>query len=360
MIGQRLNLARVAAGLSLRQLSEKIENRVTAQAIGKYERNESMPGSEVLLALANVLDVPVDYLVGDQEMTLEGVDFRKKRALGKRERSRIEARVLHLLERYLVVEELLGLPSVEWDKPRAAPYSVTQKINEADAAARRLRQHWGLGNDAIPNLVELLEEKGIKVLAVDLADINGLAARACSGKKSLPVIVVNSQDCGERQRFTLAHELGHLVMKVGAKLDAEKAAHRFAGAFLMPAETLQAEIGKHRKSIGGSELMHFKQLFGVSIQALTWRCRDLGIFAQPLFKKLLDEYNQLGWNSTPYREPLAMPSEEPMRFERLTFRALSEGAVSESKAAELLGMKARELDQCMEIKQSYKVKAVGA
>ena len=85
MIGQRLKLARSAAGLSLRGLEEKIGNRVTAQAIGKYERNESMPGSGILIALADALGVSVDYLIGDQEMLLEAVDFRKKTITSKRE-----------------------------------------------------------------------------------------------------------------------------------------------------------------------------------------------------------------------------------------------------------------------------------
>ena len=78
MIGQRLKLSRSASGLSLRELEEKIGNRVTAQAIGKYERNESMPSSGVLITLADALDVSVDYLVGDQEMAFEGVDVQEK------------------------------------------------------------------------------------------------------------------------------------------------------------------------------------------------------------------------------------------------------------------------------------------
>ena len=91
----------------------------------------------------------------------------------------------------------------------------------------------------MPNLVELLEEQGIKVLAVDLTNVDGLTVRVRrAGKSSVPVIVVNRKDWMERQCFTLAHELGHLVMDVAAKLDEEKAAQRFAGAFLMPASAL--------------------------------------------------------------------------------------------------------------------------
>ena len=77
MIGRRLRLARTAAGLSLSGLEDAIGNLVTAQAIGKYERDESMPGSGVLIALADALGVSIDYLVGDEEMVLEAIDFRK-------------------------------------------------------------------------------------------------------------------------------------------------------------------------------------------------------------------------------------------------------------------------------------------
>ena len=348
MIGQRLKLARSAAGLSLRDLEVKIGNRVTAQAIGKYERNESMPGSGVLIALADALDVSVDYLVGDQEMVLEAVEFRKKTITSRREEAQVEAKVLHLLEQYLMIEELLHLPSVEWHSPREAPYPV-RAVSEADRAARSLRDHWGLGNDPIPNLVELLEEQGIKVLSVDLTSIDGLTARVRrAGKGPVPVIVVNGKEWRDRQRFTLAHELGHMVMDVAAKLDEEKAAHRFAGAFLMPADALWAEIGKHRTSIGWSELFALKQLFGTSVQAITYRCKDLGIFSATLFRRLFNDFNRLGWRSPPYKEPYAKKGEKPKRCERLTFRALAEGAISEAKAAELLNISVQDLNRRME------------
>lgn len=360
MIGQRLKLSRAAAGLSLRELEDKIGNRVTAQAIGKYERDESMPSSGVLIALADALGVSVDYLVGDQEMVLEAVEFRKKKITSKREEAQVEAKILHLLERYLMVEELLSLRSVEWHRPREAPYPV-QDVSEADRAAQSLREHWGLGTDPIPNLVELLEEQGIKVLSVDLTNIDGLTAQVRRARRdAIPVIVVNRKDWGERQRFTLAHELGHMVMDVSAKVDDEKAAHRFAGAFLMPADALWAEIGKHRTSIGGRELFYLKQLFGVSVQAITYRCRDLGIFSDSLFRRLFHEFSRLGWRSPPYKEPLARPGEEPTRFRRLTFRALAEGAISEPKAAEMLGLSMRELDQLMDVEPPNEPNAVEA
>ena len=349
MIGQRLKISRSASGLSLRDLQAKIVNRVTAQAIGKYERNQSMPSSGVLIALADALGVSVDYLVGDPEMVLEAVEFRKKKITSKREESQVEAMVLHLLERYLLVEELLDLPSVEWQSPREAPYPVVRDVSEADRAAQSLRDHWGLGNDPIPNSVELLEEQGIKVLAVDLANIDGLTAWVRrAGKGSVPVIVMNRNDWRERQRFTLAHELGHVVMDVASRLDEEKAAHRFAGAFLMPANALWGEIGKHRTSISLGELFELKQIFGTSVQAITDRGKDLGIFSEALSRRLFNLFDRFGWRQPPYHEPFSNKGDEPKRFERLTFRALAEAAISESKAAELLGVSVRELNRRME------------
>ena len=349
MIGQRLKLARSVEGLSLRQLSDTIDNRVTAQAIGKYERDESMPSSSVLMALANALYVTIEYLMSDPNLTLDGLEFRKKPLTRKREEARVEARVLDRLDRYLTLEALLGLPSVDWDKPREAPYPVESDLTEADRAAQCVRAHWGLGLDPIPNMMELLEERGIKVLSVPLRDIDGMTAKVRRLKEMFaPVIVVNADHWGERQRFTAAHELGHLMMSVNPALDEEKAAHRFAGAFLMPAETLWSEIGKHRKSISLGELLDLKRLFGVSVQAIVYRCKDLGIIGNSTYQALFQEFNQRGWRKPPYQEPLALPGERPSRFERLCFRATSENAISESKAAELLGVSVHALTEKMD------------
>ena len=349
MIGGRLKLARAAAGLSLRALEGRIGGRVTAQAIGKYERNESMPGSGVLIALAEALGVSVEYLTSEQVLELEAVEFRKKSIARKREETFLQARVIDLLERYLSVEQLLSLQSTEWDRPREAPYPVVSDLSEVEQAATSLRMHWGLGRKPILSVVELLEECGVKVLALKLSDIGGMTAYARRGGQSVDaVIVVNCNDSGERQRFTLAHELGHLVLSAHDKVDLEKAAQRFAGAFLMPADTVRTEIGRRRTSIGWSELFNLKRVFGVSVQAIVYRCRDLGIINNALYTRLFREISRFGWRSPPYKEPGRIQPEPPSRFERLCSRALAENVISEAKAAELLGKSVRDLHQWME------------
>lgn len=348
MFGERLKLARKRAGLSLRDLAARLDGRVSPQAIGKYERGEMAPSSRVLIALADALGMPESFLLSQRDIELERLEFRKKAIVSRREEAQVEAAVLEWLDRYLTVEELLQLPSLEWDRPREAPFPV-REVGEAELAARSLRDHWDLGADPIPNLAEFLEERGIKVLAARLDNVHGSAcwARRSDGRR-VPVIVVNENDTGERQRFSLAHELGHVVTEVAEGVDAEKAAHRFAGAFLMPAEVLWAEVGKHRTSLSLGELFALKRLFGASVPAITYRCRDLGIIGPTTAQALFKRFNRLGWNRPPYPEPEPLPQERPQRFRRLCFRALAEGAISEAKAAELLGISVRELNRAMD------------
>jgi hypothetical protein len=108
---------------------------------------------------------------------------------------------------------------------------------------------------------------------------------------------------------------------------------------------LWREVGKHRESLSIGELLELKALFMTSVQALTYRLKDLQIVGQPLFKQLFDEFERRGWRRPPYAEPGAITPEKPERFTRLCYRAVSEGAISESKAAELLGITVRALGQ---------------
>jgi Zn-dependent peptidase ImmA (M78 family)/transcriptional regulator with XRE-family HTH domain len=350
MIGQRLKIARAASGLSLRALQAAIVNLVTAQAIGKYERDEDMPSSRVLSALASALHVSEDYLLAADEMVLDGVEFRKKEIASKREEAFVEGQTLHLLERYLTIEDALGLASVVWDRPREGLYPV-KEVADTENAARAIRTHWGLGIDPILNLSELLEERGIKILSTNLSDIDGLTAkvRRKSGEP-IPVIVIKANTWSERKRFTLAHELGHMVMGVAHDVNVEKAANRFAGAFLMPPEALWREVGKTRTTISLGELLRLKELFGASFQAIVYRCRDLGIIGDAAYRRLFQIFNEKGWRKPPFEEPGAIDAdqEQPRRMERLCFRALTEGAISESKAAEILGISVRSLTRLMD------------
>lgn len=348
MIGNRLKRAREAVGMSLRELEAAIQGQVSAQAIGKYERDEMMPSSTILLALSKALEVSPEYLLSERDIELTGVDFRKAPQAGAKEERAVEASVLDQVERYLELEELL--PGVEqfWEAPDDQMFEVG-RIEDAELAADALRRLWELGIDPIPSLAELLEDKGVKVIALALPE-NVSGSKAFVQRpdhQDVPVIVVNGGHNGERQRFTLAHELAHLVLRFSGLNDAdqEKAADRFAGAFLMAKDMVLRLLGPHRTSISIGELAELKKLFKVSIASLVVRCAQLGIITKAVYGRLWGQIKSLGWNGAASNEPGTLTAEVPQRMERLCLRAVAEGAISEARAAELLGISVRELDR---------------
>jgi Zn-dependent peptidase ImmA (M78 family)/DNA-binding XRE family transcriptional regulator len=349
MIGKRLKKAREAAGLSLRDLEARLNKLVTAQAIGKYERDEMMPSSTVLLAMAKALDVAPEYLMSIQDIELAGVDFRKGAATASKEERAVEAMVLDRVERYLAIEALLPGESQSWDPMGEWTFSIGE-VDDAEGAADALRKYWNLGIDPIPEMAELLEEHGIKVVSLELPEtISGSKALVRRGtSEDVPVVVVNAKHNGERQRFTLAHELAHLVLRFESELKPakqEKAADRFAGAFLMAKEMLVSLLGQKRTAVSLGELVGIKQLFKVSVAAIVVRCRQLDIISPIVFKTLWNQVRAMNLNAQGTKEPHAIAPEEPTRMWRLCLRAVAEGIISEAKAASLLRMTVRQLDQ---------------
>jgi Zn-dependent peptidase ImmA (M78 family)/DNA-binding XRE family transcriptional regulator len=347
MIGNRLKRARESAGLSLRELEARINNQVSAQAIGKYERNEMMPGSSVLFAIARVLSVPPDYLLNEREIELAGIDFRKAPQAGAKEERAVESLILDKIERYIELEELMPPVHQEWNFPQDKAFLV-ERIEDAEQAAEALRERWEIGVDPIPLMAELLEERGVKVIALRLPEnVSGSKAFVQRpGFEDVPVIVVNQLHNGERQRFTLAHELAHLVLRFTdlSDSDQEKAADRFAGAFLMAKEMVKRLLGENRTSISLGELAELKKIFKVSIASLVVRCAQLDIISKAVYGRLFGQIKSLGWNGANSQEPFRLDPEVPLRMERMCLRAVAEGAISVSKAAELLQVGVREVD----------------
>src|SRR5687767_4100957 len=108
MFGERVKLARKAAGLSLRELADRMGHVVTPQALGKYERNEMLPDSSVLIAVTKALGVSESYLLSAGEIELARVEFRKLKGASAKEQARLEAEVLRHAERYLEIEDILA------------------------------------------------------------------------------------------------------------------------------------------------------------------------------------------------------------------------------------------------------------
>lgn len=354
MIGLRLKQAREAAGLTQRELAGACG--VSAMAISKYERDLSVPSSQVLIALAEVLRVRVEYFFRTQQVELEKPEFRKHSRLPKKQENRVLADAREQMERWLALEELL--PN-EWVAPFQVPEDLQTTVStgeEIESAALAVRAAWGLGSEPIVDLIEVLEENGLKVLLSEHArasDFDGLAAEA----NGHTVVLVGKDLPGDRQRFTIAHELGHLVLNgrlkgALAKVE-ERACNRFAGAFLVPAEEVRKALGSKRSWIEPRELYLLKQQWGLSMGGWSYRAADLGIIKRSTLNRFWGLMRKHGWNKT---EPDPQyPPEKPRRFERLVYRALAEELIGDSRAAELLGIPVAELSRQRNLETSHGV-----
>lgn len=329
-LGERIRLARRIRSMSLRDLATHVA--VTPQAISKYERGLNAPSSGVLLQLAKALEVNVEFFFRPVQVRLSPATYRKRASLPVRDREAILSKVQEWLERYLEVESLV-LPEPEpFVSPTSAHAHPLQSVEEAERVAESLRRAWDLGLDPIENLTELLEDKGIKVGLVSSHN----AFDACTFyANSVPVIVVNRDLPGDRQRFNLAHELAHLVLSLADQVDAERAAHRFAGALLVGTTAAIRELGTHRHDLHVEELHILKHKYRLSMQGWIYRAKDLGILPESAATALFRRFRKRGWHIREPGEPL--PPEEPKRFDRLVAQALAEDLISEPRAAELLG-----------------------
>jgi Zn-dependent peptidase ImmA (M78 family) len=236
------------------------------------------------------------------------------------------------LERYLAIEDLLGV-RLSFSQP-----DIDRRISavaEAERVAMAVRDAWGLGRDAIDDLTEILEQQGIKVGVVE--GHNDFDALTLWVDGDVPVIVVKQGVPGDRQRLSVAHELGHILLEMpeewGNK-EEEAAAYRFAGALLMPEADVRQKLGDHRDKVDPYELYLLKHAYGLSMQAIVRRAKDLGVFSDGLYRLVCQEFGKRGWRKV---EPWdQVESEQPTRMKRLVLRALAEEIITRSRAAELL------------------------
>ncbi|MCY3857278.1 MAG: XRE family transcriptional regulator [Gammaproteobacteria bacterium] len=352
MFGQRLRMARKKAGLSMRELAKCMSPSVSPQAISKYEAGKMMPSSSVLVGLGQTLNVSLDFLMGGQVETLEAVEFRKHSRTSAKDRVRAEVLVTEQIENYLAVERILDL------EPAPDPFDglrtdKVQSLEEAEALAIQLRERWRLGLDPIPSMTGLLESKGIKVIAEDLPKrFDGLACtvKLVGGQPDADAVVVSSRANVERRRFTLAHELGHRVIGGSASpsLKPEDAMHRFAAAFLVPADHLRAQVGRSRSGFTFNELSRLKRFYGVSAAAMLIRLGDVGVLAKSRVAHGFRTYARTWRRREP--DPIGENTvlgafEKPQRFENLVWRGLGERLFSTLRAAQLLGRPVHEVER---------------
>jgi Zn-dependent peptidase ImmA (M78 family)/DNA-binding XRE family transcriptional regulator len=325
----RLTLARQRRQLTLKALAERAG--ITSRTLSAFENGEYDPPAGTLEKLAEALGFPTEFFSRPEVVPLatEPVSFRSLSKMTAAERdSALSAGQLALeLSRWIDTKFTLPAADVP-DLREMAP----------EAAAAELRERWRLGERPIRNTIHTAEARGVRVFSLDVKASSVDAFSFWQG--ATPFVFLNTQKSGERSRFDLAHELGHLVLhRHGSPQgqQAEQAADQFASAFLMPRGAVLATAPRF-VTIDG--LVQLKRVWQVSAAALLVRLHRVGLVSDWQYRSLAIELSQRGYRT---KEPSPIPRESSQLLTKVFGLLRTEGK-GRSFIARELGIAPSELD----------------
>lgn len=322
---ETIRILRVNFGWSLSDLAKKLGNVVSRQALHKYETGEAKPSPSVLLRLAEVFWVKPLELTEGPDFTIAILAFRKRQRLTSKEEKLIREQFVNETQRRIVV-----IARCDGHLPQGADLG-NYDGETPELAAENLREKWGLGEAPITNLTACLEDHGIHAVLLDTKEgFDGVCAEITDshGRQCGHAVGVRKSKCGGRTRFTLAHELGHLILKTTD----ETAANQFAGAFLAPRSVVTRRLGAKRNRIKRIELDELAKELGVSPDAVVRRAYDL---------QIIDKESYTFWNQVLRRHGVSksddIPAEKSVLLRQRVLRGLAEKIITESEARNWLG-----------------------
>lgn len=297
---KQITFARVRRRLTKAQLAKELG--VTSRSVQNYETGASAPDLELLARIAKLLKFPQQFFFIDEDMPEikeHAVSFRKlsKMTDGMKACAFATGAIAFKVNQW--VEDRFSLPQA--DLPDLSDLGPEE-------AAATLRRAWGLGNAPIPNMVHLLESKGIRVFS--LTEETREVDAFCTWYEGRPFVFLNTIKSAERSRFDAAHELGHLVRDIYSMqhgqahgTEMERQADAFASAFLMPKESVEAN---RLPAYTIKYLMKLKHYWGVSLAALAYRFNSLGLVSEWNYRSLCIEIAKSGYRTN---EPEPMERE---------------------------------------------------
>lgn len=324
-LGDLIITARLARGLTQAELAAMIE--VTQPALHRYEHGLRDPEPEILARLASVLGVTPEFLEHAGKVRgAMAVDAHMRRRATEKATTwrRLEAQ---LNEYRMHASKLFEHVSLQADQ--VFPTFDPEGTAPGDAA-RFVRMQWRMPVGPVRSLIDWVESAGCIVLieAFGTPRVDGLSQWI----DDHPVILLNSEAPTDRQRWTLAHETGHLCMHsnyIGSDPEAE--ADTFAAEFLMPAEVIRPQL----RNLTMGRLVDLKRQWGVSIQALVERAYQLKVLTAGQRTSMYKQLSRMGWR---IREPISdeLASELPHLTESIA-QALIDKGFSLQEIAKLAG-----------------------
>ncbi|MBI3965068.1 MAG: ImmA/IrrE family metallo-endopeptidase [Chloroflexi bacterium] len=306
--GERIRQAREL--LELTQAALAMQLGVAQPTIAQIENGLTQPSAELANAIALATGFPLAFFRDPPatNLPLGTLLYRSRAAVSARKKAsaRRSAELYH--------ESLSTL----FSRVRLLPVRLPRLREDPVTAARVTRSELNLGPDQpIPNLIHAIEKAGVLVLSLPI-EVDGLDAFAAwpSSESDIPVIATVQGAPGDRQRFSVAEELGHLVLHFpprGTIGEMDREARRFAAELLLPEDTMRQEL---TPPITLAALAPLKQRWRVSLQVLIVRAHGLGILSPRQYKYLFTQLSARGWRK---QEPahLAIPAEKPRAPRRI-------------------------------------------
>ncbi len=321
----RLLQLRQACGLSQTELAQLVGT--SQKELSFIENGRKVPPADLAQALASELDVTAEYLIGAYSAPL--ITRPWLRAYADAPATAVERQ---LADCALAVEtvERLRLRTVADTIP--VFNGDANSDDDIENYAHDVRSAAQIPDGAIvANAMRAAERLGCFVLPMpdELGRHLGMSTRV----NGTPVVCVGRSSSelggsmpGDRQRFTISHELGHLGLHggVGPPQTAdvatliEKQAHRFAGAFLTPADALLEDLAAHSGRVTLSSLARLKEHWGVAIKMLVMRLQQLGVIGGDHARSLYKQISARGWNKA---EPVQVHPEQPVWLEKALEKA---------------------------------------
>lgn len=333
LIPARLIEGRQVSGLNQSELAAKVG--VSRQAVSSYEQGDKTPEPETMLAIAKALDQPISFFVTEIPNSFGPLSvnfFRKTGADTKRRNMACEVYARWLAQAAFTFESVANFPAVTI--PSFEPKSTEANRyddEEIEDIAESVRHHFGLGLGPISNVVRLMEAVGVIMCRLEVEGESVGAFSFWSGSRPF-VFLASDKDSGARARYDAAHELGHLVLHrwVGADeiedkdrlKEIEREADRFAGAFLLPRKSFPNEVYSPR--LGA--FVELKKRWKVSIQAMIYRCKNLGLFDEQQVTNLYKQISFKKWRKNePLDGPSGLPLESPILLRKIVSLVVDSG-----------------------------------
>lgn len=339
----RLSLARRLRGLTQAALAKR--SSLSPAAISQFESGAATPAPETLQQLAVVLGCkPEFFFRPGSGLKIHEPFFRSLRSTRNIERERAGAYAEILAETVELLEKWIELPQVEIPRPlQDVEHHLARDI---EVFAVKMRAAWQIPPGPIANVTSLLESKGSICAAVgDFSRKLDAFSLKTTGRPL--IILCSNKGVAARRRFDACHELGHLVLHSRPRYpnrEQEAEAHRFASSFLMPAEEIIEWLPRQANDL--ELLQEGSMVWGVSMQALLLRGRDLHSISESEYQRAMKRMSAMGWRT---REPVDIgPPERP---ELLTHAvaALREAGSSLAQLASEVGITPKRMARMLSV-----------